>query len=365
MLGWEQIPITLRADLDEADRTLAELEENLARKDLTWQEQIENRARYDELMREKHGEGRQGLDTGGWTLKKTAEALGVSDAAIKREVRFAKKLRERPDLAKRVSDLPLNAAIRKVKQLIQNEKTERLRKSGKLKLGVDLRLGDARELIKEVKDGSVSLLLTDPPFGLKGLEDGLDSQGYKGQLKQTDNMTHSKAMNLLHEIGDDLVRVLKPGAHFYIFHSSIEMGMVLRVCLNDEEDVEIQPNELIWDKGRTTNPFLGYRYQSSYEMIMFGHRLPRKRRLANAQRDILTFSPVKAQDKLHPFEKPQELLRYLIRQSTDPGDLILDPFAGSGAILEAAKALGRRGVGFEIDKENYHTALSRLSDDRS
>lgn len=64
-------------------------------------------------------------------------------------------------------------------------------------------------------------------------------------------------------------------------------------------------------------------------------------------RSVLRFPAVPQRHKRHPNEKPQDLLRYLIRTYTNPGDLILDPFAGSGSTVEAALAESRLAIGIE------------------
>ena len=64
--------------------------------------------------------------------------------------------------------------------------------------------------------------------------------------------------------------------------------------------------------------------------------------------------------KIHPFQKPQGLLCYLIKQSTQLGQTVLDPFAGSGATVVAARATGRTGLGFEIDEGHFNQAQARL-----
>ena len=155
-----------------------------------------------------------------------------------------------------------------------------------------------------------------------------------------------------------LFRVLKPRGHIYMFFCN-EMYPVLMKVLQDTGFI-MSPVPVIWDKGRTTGPFMGYTYTASYEPVLFGHKPPRKKRLADPCRDIIVEKIVSSDKKLHPFEKPQGLLRYFIRQSTNMGGLILDPFAGSGATLIAAKAEGRMGIGFEIDGDNFRKAQKRL-----
>lgn len=64
--------------------------------------------------------------------------------------------------------------------------------------------------------------------------------------------------------------------------------------------------------------------------------------------------------KAHPTQKPVPLLQYLIRIFTDPGDVVIDPCAGSGSTLFAAKELGRRAYGFEIKKDFFKAAQEKV-----
>lgn len=77
--------------------------------------------------------------------------------------------------------------------------------------------------------------------------------------------------------------------------------------------------------------------------------------------DIWFFHSVAKYRGKHPCEKPRELLRHMIDASSKPGDLILDPFAGSGSTLEAARQAGRRAVGIEQDERWCEHAANRLS----
>lgn len=67
-------------------------------------------------------------------------------------------------------------------------------------------------------------------------------------------------------------------------------------------------------------------------------------------------------NRLHPTQKPVEALTPLIRTFSKPGDLILDPFCGSGSTLVAAKTLGRDWLGIELNHQHHETATARLRD---
>ena len=72
------------------------------------------------------------------------------------------------------------------------------------------------------------------------------------------------------------------------------------------------------------------------------------------------YSARNPRDKAHPTEKPVELMEHYILNSTEPGETVFDPFAGSGSTLVAAARNGRKWIGCEIDPEYYYPAVGRL-----
>ena len=79
-------------------------------------------------------------------------------------------------------------------------------------------------------------------------------------------------------------------------------------------------------------------------------------------KDVVSFKKLSSSQMIHPTEKPVGLLASLITSVTKPGDLILDPFAGSGSTLVAAKKAGRRFVGIELDDEYFEKAQRRIEE---
>lgn len=79
-------------------------------------------------------------------------------------------------------------------------------------------------------------------------------------------------------------------------------------------------------------------------------------------KDLVTFQKINSSQMVHPTEKPVGLLANLITSVTKPGDLILDPFAGSGSTLVAAKKTGRRFIGVELDDDFYQIAQRRVEE---
>ena len=88
--------------------------------------------------------------------------------------------------------------------------------------------------------------------------------------------------------------------------------------------------------------------------------MPEAKPIPSGDGDILRFSAVKVDSRIHPAEKPLDLLKCLISKSTKEGDLILDCFAGSGSTLIACKELKRDFIGIELAKEYSEIANNRL-----
>jgi site-specific DNA-methyltransferase (adenine-specific) len=119
-------------------------------------------------------------------------------------------------------------------------------------------------------------------------------------------------------------------------------------------------HSVIWDKA---NPGLGWRYRRQHEMVMIAHREGGKLLWANndrAARNIFTLMPPR--DRVHPNQKPLGLMQHFIELHTVAGQIVLDPFMGSGSTGVAAAKMGRRFIGIESDAEHFDTAVARVTD---
>lgn len=367
LLGWSEIPCVLRKDAGELVRLEIELAENLYRGDLTWPEQVELLRRIDEVKREQEGNvprGNVGSDEG-FSLRKLAGMTGRSEASTSQDLKLAREMKERPDLAAQVIGLPKTAAMRRIEQLKEKERAERLVKGGVIEVVGDVKLGDARELICMLEKESVDLLLTDIPFGIPELKETRSSVKkpstlvYKDSMRDLDNLTPEKVMELMHELIPKIFRVLKPSSHIYIFYAMELYEFLISELRIAGFIMEALP--IIWYKGRVTAPWRGYAPQPCYETVLFGHKPPRSKRMEKAISYMQECKPVATGDKIHPFEKPEALLKLFIGLSSKHGDVVLDPFAGSGSTIIAAKDMGRSAVGFEADEVNYQRCQLRLT----
>lgn len=353
--GCAEVPATLR---DDADDILAEieLEENVCRADITFEEEG---IILDKIQKKKKKENPK------WSVADTAQMTGRSVGDVSTKIKIARKFKERPELKKACADgkMPYTATIKKIEQIEEAEKIQRLADQGQIQLTTDLKLGDSRDLIKELEDNSIDLLLTDPPYGIEKLEDVRTggSRRLTGHqlMSDTHNLTSKEAIGLMRTLAPEFARVLKPGAHFYIFCGFQWLGAFIEAL---EPHLEFQPPTLIWDRGRPSSPGYGYNYLSRTEAIIYGYKPPRQKRLNESMYNVIECTDVPKTLRMYPTEKPVPLLTTFIKQSTSPNGLILDPFSGSASTLIAARKCGRRGLGFEINKDAYLRSQQRIID---
>lgn len=355
-----------------------ELDENVMRKELHWTEQAKILQTIHELMVAKHGKSMPGKDkidpkTGkpktGWSMEQTAQYVGKSIATVSQNIKAAKLLSSNPELKTQVEHLPLQVAIGEIEKKNKVEATKSLVASGAITLTKTLLFGNAVSLISQIPDNSISAIITDPPFGIQKLAEvngktiNNNAMSYTAIGSETDNLDSEKIDILFTQLFPELYRVLKPGGHFWIFFSNTFYPRLVEILTDSKLQFDSVPT--IWYKG-TTAPFLGYRPQPCYEPILFAwkpdpnHPQSYGRKLNSACKSFVDFKPL--QEKIHRYQKPLDLLTHLINLSTFQGDLILDPFAGSGSTLKAAIQSKRGAIGFELDHQNYMLAQTNLSE---
>lgn len=234
--------------------------------------------------------------------------------------------------------------------------------------------GDSLEVLKTIKPKSIDMIFADPPYFLSG--DGISCSG--GKMVSVNKGKWDKKISLQekHEFNKEWIRlckrVLTDNGTIWIsgtLHNIYSIGMAL-----EEEGFKIL-NNITWKK-LNPPPNLSCRYfVHSTETIIwarkdlknahhkFNYTLMRKMNGGKQMKDVWETSLTKPSEKKcgkHPTQKPMELLEKIILSSTDKGDLILDPFNGSGTTGIVANNLGRKYIGIEKEKQYLDLTIRRL-----
>jgi len=401
LLGLESIKVTVFDNLSLVDKKLLEIEENLRREDLTWQEDVMAMTRLHLLKVEELGK-RQSRNkfNEGWGVQDTADLVGRSIGKVSQDLKLGKEMLKKmgwsiegeigqdqegeskrgkvgetlfdkakaqtgvidfgeiktKDAAIKVLGRNEDAATRKLSVLIDALAKP---KGGKEEDGEpsesgDVRLvhGDCLEGLRGVESESVDCVITDPPWGVE-----FDQSGQLSSVRGGGTVVdEEKDVEFLRPVVKELWRVLKENSHMYFFFGAKHYERLVEILILSGFKVSQVP--LVWWKRNAFNACAYQVFSADYEQFLFCRKGDRS--LSKTRGSVFDFAPVAGSAKIHTAEKPVALIEELIELSTLEGEMVCEPFAGSGATLRAAKGLGRKGIGWEIDEANYLKAKERL-----
>jgi DNA modification methylase len=214
--------------------------------------------------------------------------------------------------------------------------------------GITLYRGDSRELLAGARRESVDLFLSDPPYGISYRSRRVDHT--------TLPIAGDENLNVLRDVLPLSDAMLRPDRHAYVFASPLRLGEAA-VAVDDVWRVK---NLLVWDKGDMgTRGDLDADYARNWEAIIYATK-GRRPLTRPRPRTTFRYDWSAKRNPVHPTVKPVPLLAWLITKSTQPGEIILDPFAGSGTTLLAARELGRRAIGIELEASYCDAAVRAL-----
>lgn len=329
-----QVPHDLFTDLPDLVAREIELEENVRRIDLTWQERVTAEAELHKLRVEQNP---------AHTEADTAVELGrapSSAATVKDRVILAGHLDDK-DVRSATSEAE---ALKVLKRKLQREYEAELgrRMEHRIKTHT-VRQVDAVEGMAALDKHSFDVILMDPPYGISAHKFGRDRPDGVETIHHEYKDDWTSVKELMGKVAQETWRVAKPKAHLYCFCDIKRYIYLAQLFSNNHWFV--WPMPLIWVKDVGHIPMPNHGPQRTYECILFalmGMKMTRELRT-----DVLVYPAVKHAP--HAAQKPTELYVDLLFRSTIVGDAVLDPFCGSGTIFEAANTLGLVATGFDTD----------------
>lgn len=234
-----------------------------------------------------------------------------------------------------------------------------------------IQLGNCYELIKNIPDKSIDLVYIDIPYLVKNMVNGggniknlsgftKDNGTQRQETKKQTFIELAKIMNGIdYSIFDELCRVMK-NIYIYIWCSKEQILDIMKYFVDKKNCMfEI----LVWCKTNPT-PFCNNTWLPDIEYCLFFREKGTKLNDGIELKSKYHIRQTNIKDKelfKHPTIKPLELVKRHILHSTQPNDIVLDCFCGSGTTCLAAKETGRRYIGMEIDKEYHKIAVNRLN----
>lgn len=224
---------------------------------------------------------------------------------------------------------------------------------------------DALELLRALPDGSVDAVITDPPYSSGAFNEsarrqakgqGLRSENLRrdGWFKN-DNMGTAGMVWLMRALACEASSILVEGGSLLVF---CDWRMIINLAPAMESSGLRYQNMIVWNKNGAG---LGTGFRPQHELVMhFVKGTGVFHALTGT--NVITTARVRPDDKEHPTEKPVSLIEPLVRVVSPSNGLIVDPFAGSGSVLVAARNLGRHYIGSDLSEEYCTVARRRLAE---
>ena len=337
-----------------------ELEENVQREALTWQEELAAKEELNDLKIAKYGK-KVTSSSDGWSQQDTANLLGESKASTSMDLKLARAIALDPELAKcKTKAEAQRTLLIQTEALVKEELARRAMERIKLnqpKLAESYILGDFFELSKEIPDSCIDYMDLDPPWGIgfSGVSSDYGGSPHAPHQLYNDNIPRAEYCNYLLKLLKEAHRLLKPYGWLTLWFSMRHHPAAVHYALK-ETGFRACPLPALWHKEHfSAIPAAQDReLLNSYENFIYASK--EEPYIVQFHSNVFTNPIPKDADRIHPSEKPVSLLKEIYKCFCLPNGKILIPFLGSGNGLLAANELKMQAFGYDIS-ETYRNAF--------
>lgn len=217
-------------------------------------------------------------------------------------------------------------------------------------MGYELILGECVNAMKTMPDASVDAIICDPPYGI-----AYQSARRTDRLERFDIIEGDTELDFTWL--DEAWRVLRANSPLFVF-CRWDVQELFKVAMSEHFAVRSQ---VIWDRGIHGLGDLKAQYAPCHDVAWFATK--GKYEFPNGRpKSVYRVDRLSANELLHPTQKPLPLMKWIIGDLTQPGDTVLDCFAGSGTTIVACLQTDRNGIGIEKDAHYHAIAAKRIAD---
>lgn len=387
LLGWPEIDANDFTDLSPLEQKIVELNENIDREDLPWQDELDAKA---EVLRIRKAQG--------MTQEQVADELGEDKGNFARDIKLHTEVKANPKLREAGTKNAARKASDHHKEI--ERRVNIIKQVDVADLKSKIFIADARDYVRTLADNSVDLHMWDPPWAMSyksATEIAKKTSGSIVKGKYDDSPEAN--LDFLVDVIPHVVRTVKESGWIAIIFATTGMNWLkthlMGACKTHGEYVEVRYNYETGEFYRAFEkcpeyahrrilkedckfldpeilPFIWYRPNSRnigqwpdrhakhvYESILVCNG-GKARLVLTGKPDVLMYDNV-YEDRLHEMQKPHALLTDLISRFTLPGELVVDLSFGSGSTLAAAADLGRDFRGCERNAELLSSALGLVA----
>ena len=223
---------------------------------------------------------------------------------------------------------------------------------------VKLLKGDCLELMKGIPDESIDAVITDPPYNISR-ENNFSTMS-SANRKGIDFGEWDKGFDQVSYL-NEVFRILKMGGTAVIFNSRENVALLNQYA--DEHNLLFK-DIIYWVKSNPMPRNRDRRYVTSVEnavtIVKNGEKWTFNRQRSNYENGLFKYPIVSPKERIHPTQKPVQLMEDLVRIHSNESDVILDPFLGSGSTGVACINTKRNFIGMEVNEEYFNKAKNRI-----
>lgn len=363
ILGGRKVRVCYKDTVDPLLMREMELEENLQRKSLTPAEEAYAIRDLVELKQKIYGKATQGKE-GGFSLSDAADIIGKTKGTVIESLNIASMLDAFPNLAECKTKSDIKKAVKGLERVHQNMEALKTHAETVSKISdVNLINRKAEEYLPSVEAELFDLFFADPPYGIDVHDVAMTIGGSTGGTHTTTGIKYDDsegyAKTLMVALAAESYRITKSTGHAYIFCAPSHF-VWLKVAM-EAAGWLVSPRPVIWIKRETGQNNQPERwFSSAYEFILFA-RKPNSSLILQGRPDWIQCNPVPPSERIHQAEKPVELCKELISRTCLPGQTMIDPCMGSGALVEAGLQMKLIVTGCDESVESYAAATARIA----
>lgn len=368
-----EIPVRIySSDLSDLQMREIELMENICREDMDWLEAAKLKKAIHQLQIEMYGEKLStSPDAPGASKRKTAELLNVSPAKLVQDIKLADAAEIFPALKKAKNASDASKMLGKLQEsMVRAELAKRVEERAsttpieRVHDGLINRfiVGDFFDGIKQVPNGSIDFVELDPPYAIDLSHVKRDmASDHQENYNEIDLGEYTSFM-----IGvlSECYRVMSANSWMILWHGKEWLPRMLQ-WVNEKEEFSASMNTTgIWYKGhvgQTNHPNIYL--ASCYEQFIY-IRKGTPSIVRQGRSNVFHYKPVPAMKKIHPTERPVELVQDVMQTFCWEGARILVPFLGSGNSILAAANLGMTAFGWDLAQAHKDGYVLRVSESR-
>lgn len=349
-----KIQAVVRESLTDLELRELELEENLQRKDLTWQERVLGVSELDRIKREMYGDKGAGRSQKGWSYKDTANVIGQTPRRVAQMAELARAIKDIPEIAEAKTEQEARKILHKIEEKLLLDELARRRAAKKSEEKTDLDtlidsyiVGDAIEGMKGLPSETFDFANVDTPFGidLHGNKRSEHSKPSELEIEEYTEWSLDEYKELFALTCKEVYRLLKNNS-FAVFWFPMEHYPIVTESLR-KAGFSIDEVPCLWYSPGSNQTNRPEKYLASCYVPFIQAAKGEPVIVRRGVNRVFIHSKTAAQNKIHPTEMPIDLIVDVMSVYCLPHSKILSPYLGSGIDILAGYKLGHSVVGFD------------------